>query len=202
MKLLIFLISLMTVLRCSEKKNETRSTSEIRDAVAENSGSLSKDSADKSERAHRADGESGAWRYEKTVDKTGSPVYKASITSSNLLQFEFPYAGGSTATLTIRSGNADSHVLIEVSKGQFNRSFQNGAARVRFDGKSAITYSLSSAANGRANIVFFNSERRLTDQIRASKTMTVEVRFDGQPVRRIEFKTAHLTGSTSTAASG
>ena len=197
MKLLIFVISLLTFVNCSGKKNEARSApaGEVRGAL----DPLSKDLANKPKPDSHTTTRPGMWMYEKAIDKMGNTVHKASITSSSLLQFEFPYAGGSMATLTIRGGKSSSHAYIDVSKGQFNRSFQNGTARVRFDGKPAITYLLSAAANGRANVVFFNAERRLIDQIKAAKNMAVQVRFDGQPVRQIEFRTADLKWDMNTA---
>lgn len=134
----------------------------------------------------------GGWAYEKTVDKTGRTVHKASVTSANLVPFEYPYQGGSNATLTIRTGNDGPYVSLEVAQGQFNRSFQAGTARVRFDGKPPITYALSAAANGRANIVFFDSGARLINQIKAARNTLVQVRFEGQPVREIQFQTAGL----------
>lgn len=141
---------------------------------------------------NRSGARAGTWAYEKTVDQTGNIVYKASVTSSNLLQFAYPYTGGSTATLVIREKDGSPQVYIEVANGQFNRSFQNGSARIRFDAKPPVTYPLSAAANGRANIVFFDAERKLISQIKAAENMTVQVVFDGQPVRQIQFRTAGL----------
>ncbi len=132
------------------------------------------------------------WAYAKTVDKMGNPVYKASVTSPNLLQFDFPYVGGSTATLTIRKRDNSTNVYVEVSKGQFNRSFQVGSARIRFDNKPPVSYSLLAAENGRANIIFFDSEQKLINQIKASRTMTLELEFAGQGKRQIEFRTVGL----------
>lgn len=145
------------------------------------------------EHAERSPAQSaGGWRYEKTVDKTGRTIYKASVTSANVVPFEYPYQGGSSATLTIRTGNGDPYVAIEVANGQFNRNFQAGTARVRFDGKPPVTYALSAAANGRANIVFFEAGHRLINQIKAARNMLVDVTFGGQPVRKIRFNTAGL----------
>lgn len=137
----------------------------------------------------------GGWTYEKTVDKTGRTVYQASVISANLVKFEYPYQGGSSATLTIRTSSDGPYVAIEVANGQFNQSFQAGTARVRFDGKPPVTYPLSAAANGRANIVFFGSVPRLINHIKAARNTLVQVRFEGQPARQIQFRTAGLRWS-------
>lgn len=132
------------------------------------------------------------WAYEKTADKFKGRVQRASLVSANTIQFDYPYTGKTPATLTIRERDGNTTVYIEVDKGQFNRSFQNGNAKVRFDGKAPVTYPLTAAANGRANIVFFDVDQKLINQIKAARTMTVAINFYGQPVRQLEFRTAGL----------
>ncbi len=132
------------------------------------------------------------WQYSKRVDNEGRTVYKASITSPRLLEFDFPYTGGSVATLTIRKRDTDTHVYIQVSKGQFNRSFQEGKARVRFDGSAPVTYTFSAAENGSANVIFFDAEKVLIKRLKTARIMLVDVDFAGQGTRQIEFRTAGL----------
>lgn len=135
----------------------------------------------------------GKWIYEKRVDKSGSTVYKAANTSLTVLNFTFPYAGGSAATLTLRHKNNQTYLYLEVSRGQFNRTFQGGSARISFDGKSPKSYSFSAAENGRANIIFFDNEGKLVSQMKAAKKMTIDVEFYAQGRRTIEFSTADLS---------
>lgn len=195
MKFLFWIIASLALAGCSGRKEQTPSTrSDTLPAAADDRPApINDDVANPSETKIRPSGQAGRWKYEKkVVDKDGQTVYKASIVASNVLEFEYPYTGGSIATLTIRKGSEDTHVYIEVSKGQFNRSFQEGRARVRFDGKPPVTYRLSAAANGRANIVFFDADEQLIRQMKAATNMTVEVSFYGQGIRRIEFRTAGL----------
>lgn len=191
MNLFLAVITCLSLANCSRDPNETRSKRPDTLTVSTDGFQLRSDSLDKPEPGNRLGAQAGRWTYEKT----GSAVYKASVSSANLVPFAYPYTGGSTATLTLREKDGSAQVYIEVSNGQFNRSFQNGVARIRFDGKSPVTYSLLAAANGRANIIFFDAERQLIRQIKASKNISVDVRFDGQPARRIEFRTADLNWS-------
>ncbi|QJD80198.1 hypothetical protein [Spirosoma rhododendri] len=131
--------------------------------------------------------DAGRWLYEET--RTG---YKAVTVSPTLLQFKFPYEGGSTASLTLRRRSGETHAYIEISKGQFNRSFQGGTARVRFDNRPAVSFPLVAAANGRANILFFGNEQQLIDELRTARRMVVTVEFAGQDTRDIRFNTADL----------
>ncbi len=128
------------------------------------------------------------WQYEKT----GTTALKATLSSENQPQFPYPFAGGSVVTLGIRKKNEDTYVYLEVAKGLFTRSFQSGRAKVQFDAKSPVAYTLTAAANGRANIVFFNSEQKLINQIKRSKTMIVRTEFAGQSPIEVRYKTAGL----------
>ena len=188
-------LSLLTLAGCSGEKKQTRPIDAEREPVTMNASpnQRSDDSASKPALKSSVPARAGQWVYAENVDqKAGTTAYKASIVATNLLQFAFPYTGGSTATLTIRHRESDPQVYIEVSKGQFNRSFQGGRARIRFDGKPAVTYSLSAAANGRANIVFFDSPAKLISQLKTARNTFIQVEFEGQPVRPISFRTAGL----------
>ncbi|RYC68212.1 hypothetical protein [Spirosoma sordidisoli] len=127
------------------------------------------------------------WRYEKTPGPTGSSVYKATLTSDNTVQFGYPYSGGSAVTMTIRQTNGSTYAYLEAANGTFTRSYQNGSARIQFDGKPPVSYALSAAANGRANIVFFDAGEKLIAQLKRTRTMVVRLQFAGQPVREVRF---------------
>ncbi|MBD2751422.1 hypothetical protein [Spirosoma validum] len=193
MKVLLYVLSLLTVVACSgnEKSTQNKAADSINTSV--NTATRPVDALpDKPTPQNGAVAGSNAWHYEKKVDKEGRTVYKASIISPTLLEFDFPYNGGSTATMTIRKRETDTHVYIQVSKGQFNRSFQEGKARVRFDGGPPMTYAFLAAENGSANIVFFNSEQTLINKMKAARNMVVDVEFAGQGKRQITFKTTGL----------
>ncbi len=189
MKNLFLAGCLILVVACSDKKKLGK-TSTI-DTVGIPVGITTEPTTERSASTPSA-AQIPAWRYEKTVDREGRPVHKASIVSPTRLQFDFPYAGGSTATLTIRKRENDTHVYLTVSNGQFNRSFQGGHARVRFDSRPPATFGFSAAENGSANVIFFDSEQALIGQLKASQKMIVDVEFAGQNKRQIEFRTAGL----------
>ncbi|WP_338876148.1 hypothetical protein WBJ53_10915 [Spirosoma sp. SC4-14] len=197
MKALIGAIGLLLLGSCSTKEKTTQQSTEQTVAEApkndstQTGGTVSTKSAIKATVAAGA----GKWAYEKKTDKEGKPVYKASLVASNILEFSFPYNGGSVATLTIRKRESGTTVYIEVSKGQFNRSFQGGKARIRFDRQSPVAYELVAAENGRANIVFFDAEQKLINQMKAAKEMVIDLDFAGQGVRQLLFKTAGLKWS-------
>ncbi|AQG79076.1 hypothetical protein [Spirosoma montaniterrae] len=133
-----------------------------------------------------------AWTYKRTVE-AGAVVYRATVLSPTRLDFGYPYGGGAIPRLTLRSrSDGTTHVYVEVSKGQFNRSFQNGTARIRFDQQPERKYSVSAAANGRANIVFLDTDRAFIDQLKRAKKLTVRLAFVEQKGWQMDFPVAGL----------
>ncbi len=133
-----------------------------------------------------------AWTYQRTVEAGGNVVHKATIGSPTVLDLGYPYGRGAVATLTLRHKAGSTSVYIEVAKGQLNRSFQDGTARVGFDGQRVRRYALTAAANGRANIVFVAADPSFIASLKRAKRMTVELVFAGQANRRVAFSTAGL----------
>ncbi|AUD05840.1 hypothetical protein [Spirosoma pollinicola] len=195
MKTLILALSLLSFLSCTTKKklDQTSETDRVQGTSADTVSQATKRKLPGGPAPQKGLSDSATtWVYEKKIDKEGNTVHKASIHSPNLLEFGFPYAGGSTATLSIRHKNGTSYLYLEVSKGQFNRSFQGGTARIRFDDKPARDYSFSAAENGRANIIFFDSVQPLVDQLKLARKAVVAVEFYAQGKRQIEFRTGSL----------
>lgn len=197
MKQLICALILLSVLSCTDKKKST-GHKKASTTVVQRTGDSASSRSDKLSSSKLSQKNSPVlskttWTYEKTTGKDGNTVYKAVLVSPTVLNFAFPYTGGSTVTLTLRHKNSIPYAYLEVSKGQFNRSFQGGNASIRFDGKPPVRYSLSAAENGRANIVFFDSAQKLINQMKGARTMIVDVEFEGQGKRHVEFTTRGLT---------
>lgn len=179
---------------CSPHKQESQQALDSAQAsFTTNTGQTTMPTAQSSTTKSGTVADAGKWLYEKRVDNEGRTVSKASTRSPTRLELAFPYTGGSTATLTIRKRvGSDTHLYIQLSNGQFNRSFQGGQARVRFDGGSSRLYSFSAAENGSANIIFFDATQALIQKLKAAQTMLIDVEFAGQGYQQIEFKTAGL----------
>lgn len=136
--------------------------------------------------------QTGGWQYEQVSGPAGQPIRKASLASTNAIELAYPYEGAIPVTLTIRQGRDEPQVSLAVAKGFLTRSFQGGRAQVRFDGGPAVTYALSAAANGRANLVFVDEAARFIGRVKAARQLTVRLEFAGQPVRNLRFSTAGL----------
>lgn len=136
---------------------------------------------------------STTWTYENRVEAAGESVtHRASLTSPTRLEFGFPYAGGSTVRLGLRERNGDALVSLHVTNGAFNRSFQEGSVRIRFDGRSPVTYRYAPAQNGSATVIFLDQPDAIIRQLKSSRTAVVNLDFYNQGNRQFTFNTATL----------
>jgi hypothetical protein len=132
------------------------------------------------------------WQYESKSNQLSGTIDKAILTAVNVVQFPFPYAGGSTVSLILRSRNGHTNAYLLTSKGLFTSSFQGGRAQLRFNGGRAVSYTLTAAENGSGSTIFFDADQQLIRQIRASKTMTARVQCPGLSLDELHFSTAGL----------
>ncbi|RBL92413.1 hypothetical protein [Chitinophaga flava] len=129
-----------------------------------------------------------AWRYSEDEDKmTSDKVYHAEVDANELLQFEFPYQGGSTATLYLRNKNKKNNLLLMVSKGQFNSSFQGQNIKVRFDDDKPMTFGTSNANDGDTKVLFIDNVSKFIARMKTAKKVLIEAEFYRSGVRQMEF---------------
>ena len=134
------------------------------------------------------------WNYSEEVDKmTSKKVLYASITAKEELEFEFPYNGGSVASLTIRRKDGANDIYLRVSKGQFNSTFDGGQVRMKFDQKDPKKYSFSPASDASTDVIFLNATKDIISKLRSSKTLIIETEFFNEGLRQIEFDIAGFT---------
>ena len=132
------------------------------------------------------------WQYESKSDQMGGTTDKAILTATNVVQFPYPYAGGSRVSLVLRNRNGHTNAYLLTAKGLFTNSFQGGRAQLRFDGGQPVSYALTAAENGSGGTIFFDADQKLIRQIRASKTMTARVQCPGLSLDELRFTTAGL----------
>ncbi len=132
------------------------------------------------------------WQYQQTGNQLGGTIFQATLNSTNLIELPYPYAGGSTVTLGLRSKNGSTTVYLSVSKGMLAPSYQGGKAQIRFNEGNPVSYSLSAAANGTGNLLFIDDAPRFIRQLKTSRTMTVQLKIIGQNLDKIQFNTARL----------
>lgn len=128
------------------------------------------------------------WKYDVVEDKmTGEKTNFASLKSSNELNFDFPYDGGSIFDLTLRKSKEGVDAMIIVDKGQFLTGISSKKGRVKFDDKEPVYYSYVGASDASADVIFIKNSQKFINEIKASKKMMFEAEFYQSGNQIIEF---------------
>ncbi len=128
------------------------------------------------------------WDYSNDEDKMGTRIKTATSTAKEVLEFDFPYQGGSIAYFTIRRKGGQTDMYLRVSKGQFiANTYDESTCRIRFDQGKPVTFGILPAADYSSDIIFFESEQAILKRIRKAKKIVVEVEFYKEGKRQIEF---------------
>lgn len=131
------------------------------------------------------------WQFQEDVDKMTSKTVKyASIDANEELEFNFPYNGGSIATLNIRKKDGGNDIYLQVSKGQFNGTFDGGQIRIKFDDEQPKKFSFVAPSDGSADMIFINSEKAIISKLKNTKKIIIETEFFNEGNRQIEFDVA------------
>ena len=129
------------------------------------------------------------WQYSDEDDKmTSIKTYFAQVDANEELLFDFPYDGGSTASIFIRNKEKSNNVMLRVSKGQFICSPSSGCTiRIRFDDTKAETFECSEPSDYDPTTLFINSASRFIKKCKNSKKMIVEAEFYRAGLKQMEF---------------
>lgn len=131
----------------------------------------------------------GSWAYSEDVDKMDNKkTLFASTTSTNSVDFDFPYQGGSTFDLIIRNTNKRNEVILRVSKGQFTTSImEDQTVRIKFDDAAPITVTYNSARDGSSDVIFLNQSSKIIQKLKAAKRVMIEAEFFQEGRKQAEF---------------
>jgi hypothetical protein len=133
------------------------------------------------------------WDYRTSSDKMrGTSSSFASITSENSVDFAFPYAGGSTADLTLRRRPSDGlNVMLQVTRGQF-QCFMECHIAVKFDNGKVATFSATGPEDGTSTVLFIQNEQRFLKSLQGAKHLIIEAPFYNAGRKQFEFNVAGL----------
>ncbi|MES2218381.1 MAG: zinc-ribbon domain-containing protein [Pseudomonadota bacterium] len=127
------------------------------------------------------------WFYSQEEDPMSKgKIYYAIVSSTNTVEFKFPYHGSQHAKLTLRiSEKSGKDVLFEIEKGQILcRSYEHCTLLVRFDDEKAEKFSAVGAADNSTDTIFIhNYDRFLKRMIKAKRVrIAVNIYQEGQPI--------------------
>ncbi len=112
----------------------------------------------------------------------------ASITSSNEVQFGFPYGGRQHAWLHIRKHpRYGRDVILTIERSQFICRIGGCSVLVRFDDGQTARYSASEPADHSNNTLFITPFGRFTSNLAKAKRLRIEAQFYQEGARVLEF---------------
>ena len=134
------------------------------------------------------------WQISRTVDEmTDKERVIASLRSSNTVNFDFPYEGGSYLTMSVRRWNDDLDVYFRISKGQFVCNEYRGTdiISIRFDDEEPVKYNVVESSTGDSDILFIkysSSEKTILSKCKTAHTIKVQANFYEEGSRVFTFE--------------
>ncbi len=118
------------------------------------------------------------WKYGTTVDEmTEDTTWFCSTYSTNTIDFDFPYDGGSRFRLTLRhSANGNDDVILDTDKGQFIH-VNNEKVSVKFDDGDIMDMSFSEPDSYNPNIIFINDTKAFLNKVKTAKKLMIKAPF-------------------------
>lgn len=133
------------------------------------------------------------WNYDSYADEMdGSTTKQALVVSSNVVEFDFPYNGGSTLCIGVcHRKKFGTNVMIMTSKGQFSDNEFNGTnyVTIRFDEDAPIKFSTLESSDGSSDILFLENPKKFIRLAKKAKTIKVEAPFFRDGWRVFTFNT-------------
>lgn len=133
------------------------------------------------------------WSYHQSDDDMGKgAIYQALVSSSNTVNFSFPYAGAQNAELILRTHPRHGKDLVfRIEKGQILcRSYEDCTVLVRFDDEPAVNYNATSAADNSTESVFIRDYSRFAGKILKAKRVRIAANIyqEGTPVFEFDVR--------------
>lgn len=158
-------------------------------------GNLTEDSEKNDETAtQEKKANASSWQYKETTDEmTSRTCYYATTTSTNKIEFEFPYEGGSTFYLGVTSRGKGNEIYLKTNKGQFMTSIMSSEyVRVKFDENGAFDYTYNSPSNGSSDIIFIDNPDHFINQLKNAKKLRIEAPFFNTSRQIVRFDVENL----------
>jgi hypothetical protein len=135
-----------------------------------------------------------AWSYSTSDDKVrGKTIYYASVDSENQVDFDFPYSGGSTLTMTVRKHpQYGQDVVFRISKGQFVCGVESCSGTINF-GRGSERISLTEPADYDSQSLFASNGPSIISKLKSADKVIVELPFYQEGNRQFTFETKGLS---------
>ena len=136
------------------------------------------------------------WQYETSKDEMRGIESKfATTVSTNTVDFDFPYNGGSKLILALRKRGSEVDVMVSVTKGQILCGIQNCEAAFKFDDGAVQSITMSEPDSHASDLLFVaydKTESKIISQLKNSKKVVIEVPFYQQGKKQFTFDVSGL----------
>lgn len=127
------------------------------------------------------------WFYNHSDDSMGKGIiHQAHVSSSNTVNFDFPYSGTQNATLSLRIHPRNGKdVIFRIEKGQILcHAYQDCTVLVRFDDESPTKYSAVGAADNSTETIFIRNYEKFIGKVLKAKRVRIAANIyqQGTPV--------------------
>lgn len=127
------------------------------------------------------------WSYSHVADSMSKgTAHHAVVSSTNTVEFKFPYSGAQHATLSLRTDpRYGKDVIFSIEKGQILcHSYEDCTVLVRFDDEQASNYSAVGAADNSTETIFIRNYDRFVGKMAKAKRVRISTNIyqEGAPV--------------------
>jgi hypothetical protein len=127
------------------------------------------------------------WMYSKSNDEMAKGTnFYAYVSSSNTVNFAFPYQGKQHGVLTLRTHSRyGKDVIFKIEKGQILcNSYENCTVLIRFDDEKAISFNAISAEDNSTDTVFIENYNRFFEKMQNAKKVRISLNIyqEGSPI--------------------
>jgi hypothetical protein len=127
------------------------------------------------------------WTYSNEEDKMGRKRSYAYLSSTNTLDFGFPYQGSQYGRIMIRKSATGTDALVEIEKGQFVCGIEECTLQVRFASGPVHRYSGREPADHSTTVLFIGNAPGFVAQLQRAKIVRIEATFYQEGLQVIEF---------------
>jgi hypothetical protein len=133
------------------------------------------------------------WTYRKGKDNLGAVTQNAVVMSTNDVDLDFPYRGGTVLVIQLRrQPKFGTDVILRVNKGQLLCQYHDCKAIVRFDESKPKVFEANKSDDYSDELIFIQDTAGFIEELKKSKKAIIEVQFYRNKKCSFEFNVDHL----------
>lgn len=135
------------------------------------------------------------WIYDETKDEMrGDSTYLATNTSTNMVELEFPYSGGTNLNIVLRKdAEHGNDVIFAVNKGQLFCTYNDCYISAKFDDGPVEKFTTAEAEAGSSEVLFLaNNQGGFVKKLKSAQSVMIEVQFFNHGKEQFKFDVSDL----------